>query len=144
MNVMFCGHGQYRYTPEIRERLEREVEQLILDGATMFFHGGYGQFDHMAASVVWRLKGKYPHIESVLVLPYLDRAVDASIYDSTTYPPLEKVPRKYAIARRNRWMVENSDVIIAFVRHSWGGAAVTLEYAERKGLRVIQLADLRI
>lgn len=144
MNVMFCGHGQYRYTPEIREELEQKVEQLILDGATMFFHGGYGQFDHIAASVVWKLKGKYPHIESVLVLPYLDRAVDSSIYDSTTYPPLETVPRKYAIARRNRWMVNNSDIVIAFVRYSWGGAATTLEYAERKNLKIIQLVDSHI
>lgn len=144
MNVMFCGHGKYRYTPEIREELEQKVEQLILDGAAMFFHGGYGQFDHMAASVVWKLKSKYPHIESVLVLPYLDRAVDASIYDSTTYPPLERVPLKYAIARRNRWMVDNSDAVVAFVHYSWGGAATTLEYAERKNLKIIQLADSHI
>lgn len=144
MNVMFCGHGKYRYAPAIWERLEQEIEQLILDGATMFFHGGYGQFDHMAASIVWRLKGGYPHIESVLVLPYLDREVDASIYDYTTYPPLEKVPLKYAIVRRNRWMVENSDIVIAFVRHSWGGAATTFEYAERKNLKIIQLADSHI
>ena len=43
-------------------------------------------------SVVWTLKGKYPHIKSTLVLSYLDREVNASIYDYTTYPPLEKVP----------------------------------------------------
>ena len=144
MTVMFCGHGKYRYAPEDRQRLEKEVERLILDGATMFFHGGYGQFDHMAASVVWKLKGRYPHIESVFVLPYLDREVDTSIYDYTTYPPLEKVPLKYAIARRNRWMVDNSDIVIAFVRYSWGGAATTLEYAERKNLKIIQLADSHI
>lgn len=29
-------------------------------------------------------------------------------------------------------MVNDADVVIAYVQHSWGGAAQTLEYAEQK------------
>ena len=53
-------------------------------------------------------------------------------YDDTIYPPLENVPKKYAIIRRNEWIVENADVVIACVKYSWGGAAKTSQYAKRK------------
>ena len=29
-------------------------------------------------------------------------------------------------------MVDNADVVVSYVLHGWGGAATTLEYAERK------------
>ena len=72
------------------------------------------------------------------MLAYLDREIDASRYDGTTYPPLEKVPRRYAIVRRNEWMISVSDVVISGVLHSWGGAARTLEFAQRKNKVVLQ------
>lgn len=87
------------------------------------------------------MKTKYPHIQSVLVLPYLDRKVDAGIYDYTTYPPLERVPRRYAISHRNRWLEDQSDVVIAYVLHSWGGAASTLEYAQKKNKTIRRYLD---
>ena len=59
------------------------------------------------------MKKEHPHIQSILVLPYLDRRVDAAGYDGTTYPPLESVPKKYAISHRNRWLVDNSELVIA-------------------------------
>lgn len=34
-------------------------------------------------------------------------------------------------------MVNDADVVIAYVQHSWGGAAQTLEYAEQKRKRII-------
>ena len=104
----------------------------------MFYLGGYGAFDSLAAAAVHRQKETYPHIESILVLAYLDRDTDASRYDSTTYPPLEKVPRRYAIVKRNEWMVCESDVVISGVTHGWGGAAKTLEFAQRKRKVILQ------
>ena len=137
MVVTFCGHRDISQRDEVREWLADCVEKLIRDGATEFYLGGYGGFDNMAASVVWKLKEKYPFIRSVLVIPYLDREMDTSRYDFTTYPPLEKVPRRFAISRRNQWMVQAADVVVAYVLHSWGGAATTLEYARRKKKRII-------
>ena len=114
------------------------LPSLIEGGATTFYLGGYGAFDGLAAAAVRKQKKIYPHIELILVLAYLDREIDASRYDSTTYPPLEKVPRRYAIVRRNEWMVSVSDVVISGVLHSWGGAARTLEFAQRKNKVVLQ------
>ena len=137
MTVTFCGHGDTIISSELQEWLKQNIIAQIEAGATVFYFGGYGAFDHAAASAVWEIKKIYPHIQSILVLPYLDKKVDASYYDNTTYPPLENVPRRYAILRRNRWMVDVSDVIIAAVDHGWGGAAQTLQYAVSKKKNVI-------
>lgn len=72
------------------------------------------------------------------MLPYLDRTFDAADYDETVYPPLENVPRRYAITRRNEYMADCADVIVAYVIHSFGGAYKTLCYAQRKKKRIIQ------
>lgn len=138
MNVTFCGHSNVSQQANVRQWLYETVENLITqEAADMFLLGGYGVFDRMAASVVWELKKKYPQVKSVLVLPYLDRKMDESQCDWTVYPGLEKVPRRYAITHRNRYMVNDADVVIAYVQHSWGGAAQTLEYAKQKRKRII-------
>jgi uncharacterized phage-like protein YoqJ len=140
MVVTFCGHGDC-HGDDIRVWLQNQIEATIAEGAELFYLGGYGGFDRMAASVVWELKREHPEIQSVLVLPYLDRKVNTEKYDGTTYPPLESVPKRFAISRRNQWMVDQSDVVIAYVTHSWGGAAKTLEYAHRKHKRIINYGD---
>ena len=57
------------------------------------------------------------------------------------YPEgLESVPRRFAISWRNKWMVGESDTVICYIAHSWGGAAQFVELAERKKKTVINLA----
>ena len=139
--VTFCGHNEAGIGEEIRQRLYRTVEQEIQNGADLFYLGGYGCFDRMAAGVVRELKKKYPHINSVLVLAYLNREVDMEYYDETIYPPLENTPPRYAISKRNEWLAANADTVIAYVIYSWGGAAKTLRYAQRKHKRIVNLAE---
>ena len=43
--------------------------------------------------------------------------------------------------RRNEWMVRRSDVIVAYVLHSWGGAAKTLDYARKKKKIILQYEE---
>ena len=141
MIVTFCGHSDCYENDEIRQRLYETVEAEILNGAELFYLGGYGRFDSMAARVVWELKKKYPHIQSVLVLAYLNREVDMRYYDGTTFPPLENTPLRYAISKRNEWMAEQADTVIAYITHDWGGAAQTLQFAKRKHKTIINIAE---
>lgn len=138
MTVTFCGHSKLNRTDGLSKWLDMILPSLIEGGAATFYLGGYGAFDSLAAAAVRRQKATYPNIEAVLVLAYLNRDIDASRYDRTTYPPLEKVPPRYAIVRRNKWMVCKSDVVISGVTHSWGGAAKTLEYAQQKNKVIFQ------
>ena len=59
---------------------------------------------------------------------------------TTLYSLLLKVFRKFAILKRNEWMVEQANLVIAYVKYSWGGAAKALEYAKRKKKRIINIA----
>lgn len=138
----FCGHAQ---APDhIKSLLEKAIEELIINGkADTFYVGSQGRFDKMALSVLRGLKEFYPQIQYAIVLAYIPGA--RTEYDDdtpTVYPEgLELVPKKFAIVHRNRWMVEQSKYLIAYVQHSWGGAAQTLTYAKRRGIHVSNLAD---
>lgn len=132
MRVAFCGHGKINYDNEVRNKLIEIIEELIEHGADEFLLGGYGNFDIMSAHIVYDLKQKYPHIQSILIVPYLNRDYDRTWYDGSIYPPLEKVPKRFAIVKRNEWMVDNADVIISYVKNDWGGAYKTLEYAKKR------------
>ena len=141
MTVTFCGHSKLNRPDSFSKWLDVILPSLIEGGAATFYLGGYGDFDSLAAAAVRRQKIAYPNIEAVLVLAYLNRDVDTSRYDSTTYPPLEKVPPRYAIVRRNEWMVRESDVVISGVTHGWGRAAKTLDYARHRQKVIFQFPN---
>lgn len=141
MIVTFCGHREVPDRAQVRGWLTDVCERLIGDGAAEFYLGGYGAFDRLCAEVLQELKPRYAHIRLILVLPYLNSAMSMEGYDETVYPPLESVPRRYAILRRNEWMVRRSDVIVAYVLHSWGGAAKTLDYARKKKKIILQYEE---
>ena len=78
------------------------------------------------------------------MLAYLPRKRDADYPedDSDTMLPegIETVPRRFAISWRNRWMLRQSDCVVTYVTHSWGGAAQFAEMAERQKKTVVNLA----
>lgn len=138
MNVTFCGHSRIDQISDFSKWLDSILPSLIEGGASTFYLGGYGDFDNLAAAAVRRQKAIYPHIESVLVLPYMNKEFNSSDYDSTTYPPLEKVPLRCAIIKRNQWMICVCDIVISGVIYNWGGAAKTLGFAKSKKKIIFQ------
>ncbi len=117
-------------------KIEAAVELVYKSyGVQVFYVGSRGRFDSLAATATKRLKQKYPDISLHLVLAYHpgERAVDLSPgFDGSYYPPLEGVPRRYAIVKANRLMVDSADAIICYVSHV-GNTRTLLEYAQRKG-----------
>ena len=138
MIVAFCGHNEVANPDDVRLWLEHTVGDLIHRGATTFYLGGYGGFDRLAASVLHKVSAANPSVESILVLPYLNRKGEDDLYDGTIYPPLENVPKRLAIIKRNEWMVDHADLIVAYVLHEWGGANAMLQYAIRKGKEIVR------
>lgn len=132
MKVTFCGHSIVPDRQAVEAWLYNTCSDLIKIGASEFYLGGYGGFGNMCAAVLRDIKKEYPHIRLILVLPYLNSSIQTAGYDETVYPPLESVPKRFAISRRNEWMVLQCDFIVSYVTHNWGGAVKTLEYAKRK------------
>lgn len=151
MSKVCCFIGHSKIWGDISQALTDAVERHIAEyGVTDFLVGNYGQFDCMAAAMVKRAKEQHPGIRLYLMLPYRPEQgrplPNMEGYDNAVYPmDMEGVPLKLAIPRLNRIMVGDANYVIAYVMHSWGGAATTLEHAqarERKGLIHIEnLAD---
>ena len=93
-----------------------------------------------------KLKLKYPHINYNVVLAYMPAEKEMWSpyeYGETMLPGgIESVHPRYAVSWRNKWMVNESDMVICYITHGWGGAAKYVELAEKKGKRVTNLRDL--
>ena len=127
----FFGHSQ---CPDLRSELRDAVMRLAGDGVDMFYVGDNGRFDAQVRSVLSELGLRYG-----VVLAYLPKGTGADFGDTMFPEGLELVHPRYAIDRRNRWMLERSDYVVTYVHHSWGGAAKFAALAERQGKRMIRL-----
>ena len=67
---------------------------------------------------------------------------NCGLCDTSIYPPIENVPPKFAILKRNEWMMANADLIITYVKHNYGGAYRSLQVAKRKRKKIININDL--
>lgn len=115
-----------------------DVEQHIVEyGVTEFFVGHYGRFDALAARAVKNAKKRHPEVTLTLVLTYhpFDRPIQTPKgFNGTFYPPgMETVPKKMAIVRANRYMVDTCDFLIAYVWHPASNALELAEYAQQRG-----------
>lgn len=134
-SCFFIGHRET--SEEIYPVLYAAVEQHILEyGVTEFIVGHYGGFDRLATSAVKEAKHFYPEVKLTLLLPYhpAERSIPTlDGFDGTFYPPgMESVPRKAAIIRANRYVVDHVDYLIAYVWHPTSNARELLEYAQRR------------
>lgn len=132
----FFGHRQ---CPDIiKQHLRMVLLELIDRGVDLFYVGNQGQFDAMVRHVLRELSQQYPNIRYAVVLAYLPTGREQA--DDTMFPEgLETVHPRYAISRRNEWMLREADFVVAYVTHGWGGAA---QYVKRaKGKVVINLGD---
>ena len=137
-SCFFIGH---REAPEsIYPELAQTVEQLIGQGVTDFYVGHYGNFDRLVARAVIAAKQRHPEVRLTMLLAYhpAEREVVLTAgFDGSLYPPgMEKVPRKFAIARANRWMVEHCTHLVAYVTHPSSNAGEVVEWGRRLGKRV--------
>lgn len=145
MTCCFFGHKDA--PSSIYEKLEEAVEMLIVDkNVTSFLVGNQGQFDCMALKALRRMKAKYPHINYNVVLAYLlveKEEYTPYEYGETMLPEgIESVHPRYAISWRNKWMVNESDMVICYITHDWGGAAQYVDKARKKNKQIINLAQI--
>ena len=148
MTITFCGHSNFSFDNTVKEKLkELLLQEIRKNPACKFYLGGYGDFDSLCLNILKEIKADFPTIELLFITPYLNdnysKLETAKLYyDGIIYPPLENVPRRFCILKRNEWMVDEADLVIAFVKYSWGGAAKTLEYVKRKKVKFFNLAEL--
>ena len=139
----FFGH---RDCPEtIKPRLREVLVDLITNhGVDMFYVGHQGQFDAYVHSELKKLKQEYPQINYAVVLAYMPgKKTEYDDYSDTMLPEgIESVHPHYAISWRNNWMLKESDYVVTYITHTWGGAAQYAKKARIQGKFIINLNDL--
>ena len=141
----FIGHREAPddLYPALYDAVLRHIETY---GVIDYVVGHYGRFDALAASAVRAAKKIHPEVQLTLLLPYhpSEREVwQPDQYDSLFYPPgMETVPRRAAIVRANRYMVDHSTHLIAYAWHPASNARELVEYAMRRGVSVYNLRNV--
>lgn len=144
MEQKSCFLIGHRDTPEhVYPALEQAVEQLITQGVTEFYVGNHGSFDRMAARAVIAAKQLHPQVRLTMLLAYHPGERPVTLppgFDGSLYPPgMENVPRRFAIPRANRWMVEHCTHLVAYVTHPASNAGKVVEWGIFKDKKVMKL-----
>lgn len=148
--ITFCGHkdvydGEKIYL-ELKSILTEIFSNALNAGQSLtFLCGHYGNFDALSSKAVDEIRRLFPTVrtEKLFITPYITPSHKEKnenikkFYDDIIYPPIENTPLKFAISKRNEWMIEQSDIIISYVTHAWGGAYTTQAYAIRKKKEII-------
>lgn len=146
----FAGHSNYNPNKDEIQNLYNLIEKLITQkGVTEFGIGNYGSFDSISAHAVYDFKNKYKNIKLCLVIPYITKKITEykelyKKYDEIIMANIPAgTPVKYRIIKCNEYMVNNSDYLIAYVNHNWGGAAKTYNYAlKKKNKQTIEIYNI--
>ena len=110
----------------------------------MFYVGNHGQYDAIARKVLRELMKEYPQINYAVVLAYMPgKQSEHDDYSDTMLPEgIEAVHPRYAISWRNKWMLRQSEYVVAYVTHTWGGAAQYIRKAKSQGKKIVNTAFL--
>ena len=137
-SCFFIGHWEAGkdVIPLLAEAVEKHITEY---GVTEFIVGNYGGFDHIAVKAVIEAKERHPSITLSMLIPYhpAERPIELPQgFENTFYPPgMEKVPRRLAIVRANRYMVDHIDYLIAYAWHPASNARDLVEYAKKREQR---------
>ena len=146
----FTGHRPEKLElsqNQVREMLETAVRQAVCDGFTTYISGMAKGTDLIAAEIVLQLRSTDPRLKLVCAMPFegfgqhwqdgwterMQRVLaeaDSVAYVSKSYFPA-------VFQKRNQWMVDHSERVIAVFNGERGGTKNTLDYAKKKGVPCI-------
>ena len=136
----FFGHREIfgNIEPKLKTVLTNLIEK---ENVTIFYVGNHGAFDRLVKKVLKDMKKIYPHISYAVVLAYMPTSKQEEMEESVFPEGLENTPPKYAIIKRNEWMLNEAQYVVSFVKDGQGGAAFFQEKAMKKGKTVINIAE---
>lgn len=154
-SVCFTGHRQIlgKHTHILPARLDKTIMNLARLGYTNFIAGGAVGFDMIAAEAVLLAREYNPRITLFLALPCRDQTArwknpsDIERYnrllaEANGIHYIQDTYSSTCMHKRNRWMVDNSAVCVAYLNDTArGGTAYTVNYAYEKDLPVVNLSS---
>lgn len=153
-------------TAKLREKLSEVIEQLIVEkGIVRFITGGALGTDQIAFKRVHDLKQKYPNIQNIIAVPFEQQSQawpekSQLLYKNKILPLADEVvyvdtlpdyafssvengvyhPAKMQL--RNRYMVDNSGIVVAVYDGTKGGTGNCVKYANLTKRTIYKLDPL--
>lgn len=138
---VFTGHRQLEKDFNV-DALDRAIEDFIQKGVRYFYNGMAQGFDLLAAERVLTMKEKYPQIKLIACIPFYGQERSMNNLDKQRYVHILKKAdeqrlisyhyTKFCYMKRNQYMVDESDCMIAYLREKKGGTYNTVLYYEKK------------
>lgn len=145
-----CGFAGHRILGKDFDynTLDRVILNLVRGGCENFYCGMAMGFDLAAAETVIGLKKDYK-IKLIACIPCADQdATYTKSYKERYLRVLDNCDEKVVLSEgyydgcmfvRDRFIVDNCDVLVCYRRRKKSGTSYTANYAESKGLKLIEL-----
>lgn len=140
------------YRTDLDKEVEIAIESVLQeDTEVVFLVSGIGYFNRKCIASIRRLQQIYKHLDIRLILVLScangplpkDISYYQNFYDEVVV--LNESPdttNECAIERSNRYMIDHSDKIIACVSSHLDMAQDLLQYAKKRGKRIINFPDI--
>ena len=148
MKEKTCCVTGHREIPEdklayVESELKKAVMAAVKDGYTRFINGGAAGADLLFAAVVAELREQGCPISLEAALPYRGRLNSRNPAFQTMISACDRIKvlceesSRSCYYTRNRYMVDESDLVIAVYNgRDTGGTVYTMNYAQDKGKTV--------
>lgn len=134
----------------LKDRLKEAIEMLIKEhNVTRFISGMALGVDIYSAEIVLSLKEKYPQIALECAIPCENQFIKWSLSMCDRYCDIvcksdkqTLIQKNYTydcMQKRNEYMIDNSNFVIAVWNGKPSGTGNTVRYAESKGKNIIRI-----
>lgn len=146
----FIGHRTIEHTDELHGKIEKAVERLIESGAAIFLFGSKSQFNDLVLKIVTSLKEKYPFIKRVYVraeYEFISTEYEKYLletYEETYFSPNARHAGKLVYIKRNREMIDKSDICVFYYdkeNKKAGGTKIAFEYAVKRQKTIVNILE---
>ncbi len=148
----FTGHRDISGEEKeaVLKKIYKAISTLYENGTVNFISGMAKGFDLLAARQVIALRSEHSDVRLICALPCRDQTVLWDESEAIAYSAILEIAdevvyvsqfnQKGVMLRRDRYMVDSSDIVVAYLKRNSGGTYYTVKYAEKKGIDVINLA----
>lgn len=144
-SICFIGHRKVENAAAVRQKLQQILPELIRNGAERFLLGDHSEFNSICYDVISELKKVYPQIMRIHFRTDYQYADEYTLrfllqgYEETVFPPQLANVGKAVYIKRNRAMIDQSDICIFYYNEKYlpprrkQSAACVIEYQPNSG-----------
>ena len=141
MIISFFGHANFSCDEQFFIQTVQTLKEIIGESEVEFFVGSYGNFDAFGLRCAKEIKLQKANVKITRVTPYLNKEYsNDKLIDGNLYPEIERVPPKFAIIKRNEWVIDKSDLVVFYMQFDFKKTYKFYQYALKKGKKILNLA----